>query len=48
MEILNVHEFSRVYRGKISYGELSNINLNIIKEGLVGIMRLFCSGNRHC
>ncbi|HDR7713911.1 ABC transporter ATP-binding protein [Bacillus cereus] len=38
MEILKVHELSKVYTGKVSYEALSNIHLSIQKGEFVGIM----------
>ncbi|WP_410993493.1 ABC transporter ATP-binding protein [Bacillus cereus] len=38
MEILKVHEMSKIYNGEICYEALSNINLSIQKGEFVGIM----------
>ncbi len=38
MEILKVHELSKIYTGKVSYEALSNIHLSIQKGEFVGIM----------
>lgn len=38
MEILKVHDLSKIYPGKVPYEALSNINLTIDKGEFVGIM----------
>lgn len=38
MEILKVHDLSKIYTGKVSYEALSNINLSVKKGEFVGIM----------